>query len=171
MPPCCCCWLVWEAIFTRPLRGHPESAQSGVKSVVSISSQSPTEPSGRRPHMLNRLMAYNEGNAPGLSAAMRFALKGRHKTVLWNPFRVRVRMVREPGAAFIRIRGFFCPRLICTSLSGSITASIKYNSFVVWGRPHTSFRVVEWVLQLAVRHLEFRPRLARRAGSGRVSCA
>jgi len=74
------------------------------------------------------------------SAAMRFALKGLHKTELWNPFRVRVRTVRELGAAFIRIRGFSCPRLICTSLSGSITASIKYNSFVVWGRPHTSFR-------------------------------
>ena len=74
-----------------------------------------------------------------LSIAMRFALKGLHKTVLWNPFRVRVRMVREPGAAFIRIRGFSCPRLICASPSGSITASIKYNSFVVRGRPCTSF--------------------------------
>ena len=75
--------------------------------------------------MLNRLMAYNEGNAPGFSAALRFALKGLHKTVLWNPFRVRVRAVREPGAAFIRIRGFSCPRLISASLSGSITASSK----------------------------------------------
>jgi len=46
----------------------------------------------------------------------------------------------EPGAAFIRIRGFSCPRLICTSLSGSITASIKDYSFVVRGRPCTSFR-------------------------------
>ncbi len=71
---------------------------------------------------------------------MCFALKGLHKTALWNPFRVRVRMVRQPGAAFIRIRGFSCPRLICASLSGSITASIKYNSFVVRGRPCTSFR-------------------------------
>jgi len=49
-------------------------------------------------------------------------------------------MVSQPGAAFIRIRGFSCPRLICASLSGSITASIKYYSFVVWGRPRTSFR-------------------------------
>ena len=86
------------------------------------------------------LMAYNEGNALGFSAAMRFALKGQHKTALWNPFRVRVRMVSQPGAAFIRIRGFSCPRLICASLSGSIKASIKYNSFVVRARPRTSFR-------------------------------
>ncbi len=75
-----------------------------------------------------------------LSATMRFALKGRDKTALWNPFRVRVRMVREPGAAFIRIRGFSCPRLICASLSGSFTASSKYSSFVVRARPRTSFR-------------------------------
>ena len=75
-----------------------------------------------------------------LSAAMRFALKGLHKTALWNPFRVRVRMLREPGAAFIHIRGFSCPRLICTCLSGSITASIKDNSFVVRAQPRTSFR-------------------------------
>ena len=133
----CCWWHVWEVTFTRQLRGHPESAQSGVESGVSIPSQSPTELSDP---IRNILMAYNEGNAPGFSAAMRFALKGLHKTVLWNPFRVRVRMVRKPGAAFIRIRGFSCLRLICTSHSGSITAFIKYNTFVVWGRPRTSFR-------------------------------
>ena len=39
----------------------------------------------------------------------------------------------EPGAAFIRIRGFSCPRLICASLSGSITACIKYNSLCGMG--------------------------------------
>ncbi len=58
---------------------------------------------------------------------MRFALKGRHKIALWNPFRVRVRMVREPGAAFIRIRGFSCPRLICASLSGSIKKANRFQ--------------------------------------------
>ena len=75
-----------------------------------------------------------------LSIAMRFALEGLHQTALWNPFRVRVRMVREPGATFIRIRGFSCPMLICASLSGSIKASSKYNSFVARARPRTSFR-------------------------------
>ena len=75
-----------------------------------------------------------------LSIAMRFALEGLHQTALWNPFRVRVRMVREPGAAFIRIRRFSCPRLISASLSGSITASIKYNSFVVRARPRNKSR-------------------------------
>ena len=56
-------------------------------------------------------------------------------------FRLKaVLQTSEPGAAFIRIRGFSCPRLICASLSGSITASIKYYSFVVRGRPCTSFR-------------------------------
>jgi len=34
--------------------------------------------------------------------AMRFALKGLHKTALWNPFRVRVRMAREHGACASR---------------------------------------------------------------------
>jgi len=48
----------------------------------------------------------------------------------------------ELGAAFIRIRGFSCPRLICTSLSGSITASFKDNLFVVRCRPCTSFHAV-----------------------------
>ena len=49
-------------------------------------------------------------------------------------------IAHEFAHAFLRIRGFSCLRLICASLSGSITASIKYNSFVVRARPHTSFR-------------------------------
>jgi len=49
-------------------------------------------------------------------------------------FRLKaVLQTSEPGAAFIRIHGFSCPRLICTSLSGSSTASIKDYSFVVRG--------------------------------------
>jgi len=49
---------------------------------------------------------------------------------LWNPFRVRVQTGYQHGAAFIRIRGFSCPRLICASLSGSVaalTSSINAN--------------------------------------------
>jgi|GEM_PF-3628574 len=54
------------------------------------------------------------------TAATRFALKEQHRPALRNPFRVRVRTGYQPGAAFIRIRGFSCPRLRCASLSGSV---------------------------------------------------
>jgi len=54
----------------------------------------------------------------------------------WWAGNAAVRRSMTPSA----LRGFSCPRLICTSLSGSITASIKYNLFVVRSRPCTSFR-------------------------------
>ncbi len=46
------------------------------------------------------------------------------------------------GAAFTRIRGFSCPRLICASLSGSVaalTSSINANTFNAQRSPRTSF--------------------------------
>jgi|GEM_PF-6926318 len=46
--------------------------------------------------------------------------KDNVRPALWNPFRVRVQTGYQPGAAFIRIRGFSCPRLLCASLSGSV---------------------------------------------------
>jgi len=46
----------------------------------------------------------------------------RNLGALRNPVRVHVQTEQQPGAAFIRIRGFSGPRLICQSLSGSIPA-------------------------------------------------
>ena len=76
------------------------------------------------------------------TAATRFALKGQHRPALWNPFRVRVQTGYQPGAAFIHIRGFSCPRLMCASLSGSVaalTSSINANTFNPQMSPRTSF--------------------------------
>jgi len=81
------------------------------------------------------------GNAPCFAAATRFVLKGQHRTALWNPFRVRIQTGYQPGAAFIRIRGFSCPRLICASLSGSVaalTSSIDANTFTAQMSARTS---------------------------------
>ena len=66
------------------------------------------------------------------TAPTHFALKGQRRRALRNPVRVHVQTEHQPGAAFIRIRGFSCPRLICASLSGSIAApgsSINANAF------------------------------------------
>ena len=76
------------------------------------------------------------------TAATRVALKGQHRPALWNPFRVRVQTGYQPGAAFIRIRGFSCPSLICASLSGSVaalTSSINANILNAQMSPRTSF--------------------------------
>jgi len=60
------------------------------------------------------------GNAPGFHGSNTFCPERQHRPALWNPFRVRVPTGHQPGAAFIRIRGFSCPRLRCASLSGSV---------------------------------------------------
>jgi len=76
------------------------------------------------------------------TAATRFGRKGQYRPALWNPVRVRVQMGYQPGAAFIRIRGFSCPRLICASLSGSVaarTSSINANTLNAQMSPRTSF--------------------------------
>ena len=90
-----------------------------------------------------RASASQPGATPRVStAATRFALKGQHRPALWNPFRVRVRTGYQPGAAFIHIRGFSWPRLICASLSGSVaaqTSSINANTFNAQMSPRTSF--------------------------------
>jgi len=90
-----------------------------------------------------RASARQPGATPQIStAATRFVRKGQHRPALWNPFRVRVRTGYQPGAAFIRIRGFSCPRLICASLSGSVaalTSSINANTFDPQMSPRTSF--------------------------------
>ena len=66
-----------------------------------------------------RASTCQHGATPHVSSAtLHFALKGRYNRELWNPFRVRARTKQQPGAAFIRNRGFSCPRLICGSLSG-----------------------------------------------------
>jgi len=81
--------------------------------------------------------------APQVSAAAtRFALKWQHRPALWNPFRVRVQTGYQPRAAFIRIRGCSCPRLICASLSDSVaalTSSINANTLNAQMSPRTSF--------------------------------
>ena len=87
-------------------------------------------------------------------------LKGCQKQRIWHPcqgarpiFGSSTNEVRDlemadsggryqPGAAFIRIRGFSCPRLICASLSGSVAAltwSINANTFNTQMAPRTSF--------------------------------
>ena len=90
-----------------------------------------------------RASASQRGATPQVStAATRFALKGQHRPALCNPFRVRVQTGYQPEAAFIRIRGFTCPRLICASLSGSVaalTSSINANTFNAQMSPRTSF--------------------------------
>jgi len=66
----------------------------------------------------------------------------QHRPALWNPFRVRVQTGYQPGAAFIRIGGFSCPRLIYASLSGSVaalTSSINANTFSAQMLPRSSF--------------------------------
>jgi len=55
-----------------------------------------------------------------LRASKHFALKGQGRPALRNPVRVRVQRERQPGAAFIRIRRFTCPRLICRAPLGRI---------------------------------------------------
>jgi len=90
-----------------------------------------------------RASASQPGSTAQVStAATRFALKGKHRPALRNPFRVRVQTGYQPGAAFIRIRGFTCPRLTCVSLSGSVavlTSSINANTFNTQTSPRTSF--------------------------------
>ena len=82
------------------------------------------------------------GSPPGATpqvstVATHFALKGQRRPALRNPVRVRVQTVHQPGAAFIRIRGFSCPRLICASLSGSIAAPTEPSHL-----PHKYYRAL-----------------------------